>query len=88
MAQIMESSITVKGQATIPKAVREHLRLKPGDRVKFFIHPNGTVVILPRLPITSLKGIVKPRKAGRVSVEQMNEAIAAGATARFTRRRK
>ena len=29
----MESAITVKGQATIPKAIREHLRLKPGDRV-------------------------------------------------------
>ncbi len=28
----MESAITVKGQATIPKAIRKHLRLKPGDR--------------------------------------------------------
>jgi AbrB family looped-hinge helix DNA binding protein len=37
----MESAITVKGQATIPKAIREHLRLKPGDRVKFFVHPDG-----------------------------------------------
>lgn len=35
----MESAITVKGQATIPKAIREHLALKPGDRVKFFVHP-------------------------------------------------
>lgn len=32
----MESAITVKGQATIAKAIREHLPLKPGDRVKFF----------------------------------------------------
>jgi AbrB family looped-hinge helix DNA binding protein len=32
----MESAITVKGQATIPKAIREHLHLKPGDRVKCF----------------------------------------------------
>jgi AbrB family looped-hinge helix DNA binding protein len=31
----MESAITSKGQATIPKAIREHLGLKPGDRVKF-----------------------------------------------------
>ena len=36
----MESSITAKGQATIPKAIRDHLRLKPGDRVKFFVHPD------------------------------------------------
>jgi AbrB family looped-hinge helix DNA binding protein len=27
----MESAITVKGQATIPKVVREHLNLKPGE---------------------------------------------------------
>jgi len=45
----MESTITVKGQATIPKAIREHLRLKPGDRVKFFVHPDGSVVLLPKL---------------------------------------
>ena len=43
----MESAITVKGQATIPKAIREHLALKPGDRVKFFVHPDGSVVLLP-----------------------------------------
>jgi hypothetical protein len=36
MGVIMESALTVKGQATIPKAIREHLHLKPGDRVKFF----------------------------------------------------
>lgn len=52
----MESAITVKGQATIPKAVREHLGLKPGDRVKFFLHPDGTVVLLPKLPVTALRG--------------------------------
>lgn len=81
----MESAITVKGQATIPKAIREHLRLKPGDRVKFFVHPDGTVVLLPKLPISSLRGIVK---AGRrpVTIEQMGEAVAAGAASRARRR--
>ncbi len=71
----MESAITVKGQATIPKAIREHLRLKPGDRVKFFVHPDGSVVLLPKLPATALRGIVKagPRPA---TIEEMNEAAA------------
>ena len=74
----MESAITVKGQATIPKAVREHLRLKPGDRVKFFLHPDGTVVLLPKIPATALKGILRrPRRP--VSLERMREAIAEGA---------
>jgi len=32
MGALVESAITKKRQATIPKAIREHLRLKPGDR--------------------------------------------------------
>lgn len=75
----MESAITEKGQATIPKAIREHLRLKPGDRVKFFVHPDGTVVLLPKRPTSALKGMLKPR-GGRVSIAEMNSAIARGAT--------
>lgn len=82
----MESAITSKGQATIPKAVRDHLQLKPGDRVKFFIHPDGSVVILPKLPVAALRGVVKARRR-RVSIEEMNEATAAGA-AEYEMRRK
>jgi AbrB family looped-hinge helix DNA binding protein len=74
----MESAITVKGQATIPKAIREHLRLKPGDRVKFFVHPDGTVVLLPKLSVTALRGMLRrPRRP--VTIERMREAIAEGA---------
>jgi antitoxin PrlF len=83
----VESAITVKGQATIPKPIREHLRLKAGDRVKFFIHPDGTVVLLPKLPVTALKGIVKPPKRRHVTIEQMNEAIAEAAAGSSRRRR-
>ena len=75
----MESAVTTKGQATIPKAIREHLRLKPGDRVKFFVHPDGTVVLLPKLPASALKGIVRSRRKKPVTVKQMNEAVAKGA---------
>jgi len=82
----VESAITSKGQATIPKAVRDHLQLKPGDRVKFFIHPDGSVVILPKLPVAALRGVVKARRR-RVSIEEMNEATAAGA-AEYEMRRK
>ena len=77
----MESALTVKGQATIPKAIREHLRLGPGDRIKFFKHPDGTVVILPKLPTSQLKGIVAGRRRP-ASIEEMNEAVAARAVAR------
>jgi AbrB family looped-hinge helix DNA binding protein len=83
----MESAITSKGQATIPKAIREHLGLKPGGRVKFFVHPDGTVVLLPKLPASALRGIVKPRR-GRVTVHDMNEAALAGASEKTPARKR
>jgi antitoxin PrlF len=76
----MESAITVKGQATIPKAIREHLRLKPGDRVKFFLHPDGSVVLLPKLPASALRGIIHSRRRRPLALEEMTEAAAEGAT--------
>lgn len=74
----MESVITAKGQTTIPKAIREHLHLKPGQRVKYFVHPDGTVVLLPTVPVTALRGIV-PAPDRPVTLEEMDDAIAAGA---------
>lgn len=73
----MESVITTKGQATIPKTIREHLRLKPGDRVKFFIHSDGTVILLPSTRVSSLRGLLN-RRQRRVAVAEMDAAIAAG----------
>jgi antitoxin PrlF len=81
METAVESAITVKGQATIPKAVREHLRLKPGDRVKFFMHPDGSVVLLPKLPAAALRGIIKSRRRRPVKISEMTDAAAEGAAA-------
>jgi antitoxin PrlF len=79
MGGAMESAITVKGQATIPKAIREHLGLKPGDRVKFFVHPDGTVVLLPKLPVRALRGMLKSKLGRPVTTDEMTEAAAKGA---------
>ena len=81
----MEAKLSSKGQATIPKAVRERLRIKPGDRFKFFFHPDG-VMILPRIPTKRLKGSV-PRLPRPVSRRGDRQAIEAGATERFRRKR-
>ncbi len=75
----VESAITVKGQATIPKAIREHLGLKPGDRVKFFVHPDGSVVLLPKLSASFLRGIIKSRRRRPVTIAEMTEAVVEGA---------
>jgi antitoxin PrlF len=81
----MEAKLSGKGQATIPKAVRERLRIKPGDRFKFFFHPDG-VMILPRIPTRRLKGSV-PKLARPTSQEEIDQAIEAGATQRFRRKK-
>ena len=82
----MEATLSSKGQATIPKAVRDRLNLKPGDRFKFFFHPDG-VIILPKISTSKLKGMI-PKPAKAVSLEEMDAAIEAGATERFRRRKK
>lgn len=74
----MESAITVKGQATIPKAIREHLRLRPGDRLKFFVHPDGSVALLPKLPASALRGMMKAARRP-LTIEEMNNAVLEGA---------
>lgn len=82
----MESALSIKGQATIPKAVRDHLHLEPGDRIKFFVHPDGSVVILPKIPTSKLKGIVKTRR--RASLDEMGKAIGEGAVRASQRTRR
>jgi antitoxin PrlF len=81
----MEAKLSSKGQATIPKAVRDRLRIKSGDRFKFFFHPDG-VIILPKISTARLKGMI-PKPAHSVSLEEMDRAIQKGATERFRRRK-
>ncbi len=82
---MMEATLSSKGQTTIPKAVRERLQIKPGDRFKFFFHPDG-VIILPRIPTKRLKGSV-PGLPHPVSAKQIEKAIEEGATGRFRRKK-
>ena len=41
----MATTMTVKGQVTIPKKVRDALRLVPGDGVDFDVNREGQVVV-------------------------------------------
>ena len=41
----MATTMTVKGQVTIPKKVRDALRLTPGDGVEFDVNREGQVVV-------------------------------------------
>lgn len=41
----MATTMTVKGQVTIPKKVRDALRLSPGDAVDFDVNREGQIVV-------------------------------------------
>ncbi len=71
----MLSTLTSKGQGTLPKALRERLHLRTRDKVEFLIHEDGRVELLPvTAPVTRLKGMV-PRPKRSVSIEGMETAI-------------
>jgi AbrB family looped-hinge helix DNA binding protein len=71
----MESTITTKGQITLPKHVRINLHLKTGDKVIFEEQPDGGYVIRPKTrDVRSLKGCVSYAGAP-LSIEEMSAAI-------------
>lgn len=70
------SLITSKGQTTIPKKIREHLHLKPGDKIDFVIENSGRVVLEPAtLDVKELEGILHRPGAKAVSTEEMKAAV-------------
>lgn len=76
------STLTSKGQITVPKVVREALAVHPGDTLAFLIHDDGTVTVeAETVDLLELRGAVKPRKSG-VTVEAMNDAILRSAARR------
>lgn len=69
------ATITSKGQITIPKAVRDELGLRVGDRLAFRVLEDGQVVVEPEtVDLRDLKGVLKPSRKG-VTLDNMASAI-------------
>ena len=77
------ATVTSKGQITIPVEVRRALHVDAGDRVEFVqIEPGQFLFVAAKRSVTDLKGMFG-KGHRKVSVEDMNNAIAArGAAAR------
>ncbi|HLW90443.1 MAG TPA: AbrB/MazE/SpoVT family DNA-binding domain-containing protein [Roseiarcus sp.] len=41
----MATTVTVKGQVTLPKAAREAAGIRPGDRVEVRVRPEGGLIV-------------------------------------------
>ncbi|MDE0162883.1 MAG: AbrB/MazE/SpoVT family DNA-binding domain-containing protein [Gemmatimonadota bacterium] len=74
----LESGITSRGQTTLPKAVRQALSVGAGDRVRYIID-GDTVRIVPVRTVNRLFGILR-YDGPAVSLEEMDRAVAAGAS--------
>ena len=57
-----ESVITRKGQVTIPKEIREHLKAKEGEKVLFVMRGEEVVLKVVRGNVLDLRGSVRPTK--------------------------
>ena len=69
------STITSKGQTTIPKHVRDQLHLKSGDRVEFVVRDDGTALMVPAtVPVASLRGMLPP-PSKPVTLDEMDRVI-------------
>jgi AbrB family looped-hinge helix DNA binding protein len=57
------SNVTMKGQVTIPIAVREKLDIAYGDKVEFAINELNEVVIRPvKVSLDDIYGVLKKQK--------------------------
>jgi antitoxin PrlF len=84
------ATLTSKGQTTIPKEIREHLKLRAGDKIDFVIEPDGRVTLRPaNVDIRQLDGLLAGRYKGRaLSVEDMDQAIGKYLTEKYGRRKR
>ena len=75
----MIATLTSKGQITVPLPVRETLGLKPGHQLDFKLLPSGRIELNP-VGLTTLGDLknLLPKAAVRLSLEEMDEAIATG----------
>ena len=73
------TTLTSKGQLTLPKDVRDRLDLHSGDKLEVFPQEDGTILLQPStVDISELYGLLpRPKKA--VSLEEMDAAIQQGA---------
>lgn len=73
------TTLTSKGQLTLPKDIRNRLNLHSGDKLEVFPQEDGTILLQPAtVDISELHGLL-PSPNRTVSLEEMDAAIQQGA---------
>lgn len=79
---MLESTVTSKGQTTLPKDVRKFLGVDTGDRVRYLIIGNEVRLLKPR-KIMSLSGSLK-HDGSPVTLEDMDAVVRSVAAERHS----
>jgi antitoxin PrlF len=84
----LQSTVTSKGQTTIPKEVRDALGIKEGTPLRWKLE-NGVLTVRPKTKrIEDFAGLLGPPPNGRhVTIEEMNEDIGRAVAERDRRSR-
>lgn len=78
---MLSTTVTDTGQITLPKAIRDHLKLVSGSRTEFVIDEDGKVKIFPlNVAVETLSGILHRPGIQPASLEDMETAIFEGAS--------
>lgn len=75
------STVTRKGQTTIPRKIREILRIKPGDKLEYIVEGDRAAIrVHPGL--RALKGALASKKGRGMSFTEIRKAAAKAARSR------
>lgn len=78
---MLHSTLTTKGQTTIPEKIRKALHIKPGDRLEYEIKGDRAIIRV-HPGIRSLKGVLASKKGKGMSFSEIREAAAESARRR------
>ena len=68
-----ESTITIKGQTTVPLQVRQKIGASAGTRLVWHVMPDGSVIVRAKSKsLLDLAGTLKAPKGKHVAVADMN----------------
>lgn len=70
---MIESTVTVKGQTTVPAEVRQQVGATAGARLVWHVLPDGRILVRAKTrSVLDLAGMVKLAKPAHVRVDAMN----------------
>ena len=74
---MIEATLTSKGQITIPKKIRDALRIHTGDKVAFILGRDGRVILTTQtVTLDEFFGMFQHKSKGSLTNKDIHKAIA------------